>query len=159
MNLSFTPILVATNPPAGASLSPTARGSASRTGQLPAADLPAFTLQEAAFARPARVAVPCTPLHSQGSSSVAAKGECAVGAKSCNSEKPLKWLLALACICKTRFVLDVGTTCSHLLELLLLRAVDVPVAVTWLQLCSTKLLGESFFKALRFGREGLRASS
>ena len=50
------------------------------------------------------------------------------------------------------------TTYSHLIELLLLRAVDIPMAVTWLQLCSTKFLGESFFKALEFGREGLCAS-
>lgn len=52
------------------------------------------------------------------------------------------------CICQTHFALDVDTTCSHLLELLLLRAVDIPVAVTSLQLrlllCSTKMFGNLF---------------
>lgn len=97
MNLSFAPVLVATSPLAGASLSPMARGSASQTGQLPTADLPAFALQEAVSARPACVAVPYTPSHPdaglcwthlQGTSAVAAKGECTVET----------WLVALFCV-------------------------------------------------------------
>lgn len=45
-------------------------------------------------------------------------------------------------------------TNSYLLELLLLRAEDIPVTLTWLQVRSTKL-GESF---LGFGRAFLDAS-
>lgn len=47
------------------------------------------------------------------------------------SEKNLETAIS-PCICQTHFVLDVDTTCSHLLEQLLLRAVDTPVAVTLL---------------------------
>lgn len=52
-DLPFTPMLVAMDTLAGASLSLTACSSASQTRQLPKGDLPAFTLQKAVLTHPA----------------------------------------------------------------------------------------------------------